>query len=85
METSYYLTCRSLTYAQKVSKALTAARLRNILIRTPQNMSREGCGYAVRVSSAVLSDALNTLAVSGLPPKRVYRVTPAGAYEEVPF
>lgn len=84
METSYYLTCRSLTYAQKVSGALSAARLRNIIVRTPQHMSREGCGYAVRVSANVLSDALNVLDRENVPPKRVYRATPYGGFEEVP-
>lgn len=85
METSYYLTCRSLTYAQKVSGALSAARLRNIIVRTPQHMSREGCGFAVRVAASVLSDALNVLARSNIPPKRVYRATPSGSFEEVPW
>lgn len=82
---SYYLTCRSLTYAQRVSRALTAARLRNIVVRTPQELSREGCGYAVRVSGSVLSDALNTLAAGNIPPRKVYRVTSTGFTEEVAF
>ncbi len=82
---SYYLTCRSLTYAQRVSRALTAARLRNIVVRTPQELSREGCGYAVRVPDTALSDALNTLAARSLPPRKVYRVTNTGFTEEVPF
>lgn len=80
----YYLTCRSLTYAQRVSRALTAAGIRNMVVRTPQRMSREGCGYAVRIGGDALSHALGTLASSDLPPKRVYRQLPAGGYEEVP-
>lgn len=80
-----YLTCRSLTYAQRVSRALTAAGIQNIIIRTPQNMSREGCGYAVRISGRALSGAMSTLAAVQLPPKRVYRPLAGGGFEEVPF
>lgn len=78
-----YLTCRSLTYAQRVSRALTAASVQNIIIRTPQNMSREGCGYAVRIQGRALSAAMSVLAAAKLPPRRVYRPA-AGGYEEVP-
>lgn len=81
----YYLTCRSLTYAQRASRVLTEAGTRNLLVRTPQRMSREGCGYAVRVNGEELGSALGALASSGLPPKRVYRQLRAGGYEEVPF
>lgn len=78
-----YLTCRSLTYAQRVSRVLTAARIQNIIIRTPQNMSREGCGYAVRISERALAGAMSALASAQLPPKRVYRPGAVGGYEEV--
>ncbi len=81
---SLYLTCRSLTYAQRVSRVLTAARIQNIIIRTPQNMSREGCGYAVRIVQRSLAAAMSALAAAQLPPKRVYKPGPGGLYEEVP-
>ncbi len=77
-----YLTCRSLTYAQRVSRALAAAGVQNTIIRTPQNMSREGCGYAVRIQGRALSRAMSVLAAAKLPPRRVYRPA-AGGYEEV--
>lgn len=79
-----YLTCRSLTYAQRVSRVLTTARIQNIIIRTPQNMSREGCGYAVRIAGRSLTGAMSALAAAQLPPRRVYRPASAGGYEEVP-
>ena len=79
-----YLTCRSLTYAQRVSRALTAARIQNIIIRTPQSMSREGCGYAVRIAGRYLAGAMSTLAAAQLPPRKVYRPGIGGGYEEVP-
>lgn len=82
---SYYLTCRSLTYAQKVSRALTAARIKNMIVRTTQSMSREGCGYAVRVSPEGLTSALAALAAASIPPKRVFLLHRGGIAEEVSF
>lgn len=79
-----YLTCRSLTYAQRVSRALTAARIQNIIIRTPQNMSREGCGYAVRIAGRSFAGAMSALAAAQLPPKKVYRPGASGGFVEVP-
>lgn len=80
-----YLTCRSLTYAQRVSGALRAAGVKNMIVRTPQSISRDGCGYAVRVSADDLSRALGILASSGLSPKRVLLIRRDGTSEEVPF
>ena len=81
----YYLTCRSLTYAQRVSRSLTAAGLRNMIVRAPRHMSREGCGYAVRIDVGEPGRALGVLASAGVPPKRVFRQMREGGYEEVPF
>lgn len=78
-----YLTCRSLTYAQSVSRVLSKARIRNIVVRTPQNMSREGCGYAVRIGSGALDNAVEALESALLPPKRIFRRLPNGGFEEV--
>lgn len=80
---SYYLTCRSLTYAQRVSRTLTGAGIRNMIVRVSPNMSREGCGYAARVSTMDLGQAMGVLASANLPPKRVYRVMAGGGFEEV--
>ncbi len=82
---AYYLTCRSLTYAQKVSRVLTAGSIRNMIVRTPQSMSREGCGYAVRVSPQELAAALGAMRAASLPPKRVYLMGRSGIPEEVSF
>lgn len=82
---SYYLTCRSLTYAQKASRVLTAGGIRNILVRTSQSMSREGCGYALRVTPSELTSALGVLRAASLPPKRVYLMGAGGRVEEVAF
>ena len=80
---SYYLTCRSLTYAQRVSRALTQARIKNYIVRTPQNLTREGCGYAVRISGASLTQALGILNTAQIPPKKVYSSLGDGHFEEV--
>ncbi|MGM9522070.1 MAG: DUF3343 domain-containing protein [Oscillospiraceae bacterium] len=82
---NYYLTCRSLTYAQRSSKALDAARISNSVTRTPSGMSREGCGYAVKIRAGTLTEALRTLRLAQLLPKKAFAVYEDGHTEEVPI
>ncbi len=81
----YYLTCRSLTYAQRVSGALRTAGIRNMVVRTPQKVSRDGCGYAVRIPGDSLGMALGALASANLPPKKVLVIRRDGSTEEVSY
>ncbi len=81
----YYLTCRSLTYAQRTSKALDAARISNKVTRTIKGMSTEGCGYAVVVREGTLLKALDHLRGENLMPKKVFSVLDGGHIEEVAF
>ena len=80
---NYYLTCRSLTYAQRSSRALAMAGVRNTIVRTPAGMSNEGCGYAVRIRAGQLGDAVRILEEKKLMPKRVFQVYEDGRMEEV--
>lgn len=45
----YYMTFRSVTYAQKGQRALEQEGLTCFLQRAPKWMSSRGCGYAVEV------------------------------------
>ena len=80
---SYYLTCRSLTYAQRLSRVLNSAGIRNSLVRTPSGMSNEGCGYSVRIRRDFLNDSLSVLRYSNMMPKRIFYVCDDGSYQEV--
>lgn len=70
--TNYLLTYRSLTYAQKTSRILERAGIGVSIVRTPQEISSEGCGYALKVKGSELKRALTLLKVSDASPKRVF-------------
>ena len=68
----YLIVCRSLTYAQRTAKTLERAGITAIVIKTPQNVTAEGCGYCVKISERRLTEALTTLRRYDLAPKRVF-------------
>ena len=79
----YLILCRSLTYAQRTARALERAGISGHIMRAPKVISREGCGYCVRISERRLSDALRVLQREGMAPKQVYLQDADGAYSEV--
>lgn len=70
--TFYLILCRSLTHAQRVLQALVRAGISGQLMRTPRNLSPEGCGYCVRVTEHQLSNTLKLLHQRGLTPEQIY-------------
>lgn len=52
------------------------------LVRTPLGVSKEGCGYSLRVRERYLDGALASLRASELPPVRVFAELENGRYEE---
>ena len=79
----YLLTCRSLTYAQRIAKELERVRITSIVMKVPQEISNAGCGYCVKVSARYFSEALVTLKSAGLFPIKVYAQYKDGGYAEV--
>lgn len=69
---SYLILCRSLTHAQRTAHILERSGISSYVMRTPQNISGEGCGYCVRISEKWLTKALVLLKREGLSPKQVY-------------
>ena len=81
--TNYLLTYRSLTYAQRTSRLLERAGTGVSIVRTPQEISTEGCGYALKIKERDLERALAVLKASDAYPKRIFRSCPDGRYEAV--
>lgn len=79
----YYITFRSVTYAQRGEKLLTKNGYRCTLQRTPRWMEEQGCGYALRVWSKEIGDAAELLRRSGIPLRRVYIQRSDGQLEEL--
>lgn len=78
----YYITFRSVTFAQRGEKLLTKRGETCSLQRTPRWMESQGCGYALRLWTADVSGCLELLRSQKLPLRRVYIQGADGQLEE---
>ena len=79
----YIIICRSLTYAQRTAQVLERVGIPGWVQRSPKLISKEGCGYCVRIPERRLADALTVLRREGMSPKQVFLQTAEGEYSEV--
>jgi len=80
----YLLMCRSLTYAQRASRALERIGITAIITKAPKSVTGQGCNYCVKVSERNLVKSLSTIKEAGLGPSRVFLVSHDGSVSEVP-
>ncbi len=79
----YYITFRSVTFAQRGEKLLASRTLRVNLMRTPRWMEEQGCGYALKLWTNDISSAVQLLRESRIQLRRVYAQLEDGRMEEV--
>ncbi len=79
----YLIICRSLTYAQRTAHVLERAGISGYVTRAPKLISKEGCGYCVRIAERRLTDALQVLQREGMAPKQVFLQDANGMFSEV--
>ena len=79
----YYITFRSVTYAQRGEKALASAGISSTLQRTPRWMEEKGCGYCLRLWASAPEEAVGVLRRRGVPMRRVYAQEPGGDLREL--
>lgn len=80
----YLLLCRSITHAQRMSRALERAGLTARFFRPPMGLTDRGCSYAVRVGEDALPAALERLRAENLLPMRIfYSAGGDGTFREV--
>ena len=79
---TYYITFRSVTYAQRGEKLLTGAGFRSTLLRTPRWMEEQGCGYCLRLGTGEIQKAVGILRTAQLPLRKVYVQGRDGQLEE---
>ena len=80
---SYLILCRSLTHAQRTARVLERSGISGNVMRTPQNIAGDGCGYCVKISEKWLTKALIILRQEGLGPKQVYVRREDNTFHEV--
>ena len=79
----YYITFRSVTYAQRGERVLKEAGIHCSIQRTPKWMESQGCGYALRVWHEDIGGALSQLQRNRVPMRKLYRKGPDGQLEEL--
>ena len=79
----YYITFRSVTYAQRGERILKAADIPCTLQRTPKWMESQGCGYALRLWTKEPDAAVGLLQRNGVPMRKIYRQRQDGQLEEM--
>ena len=68
----YYITFRSVTYAQRGEKILQDEGIRCTLLRTPRWMEEQGCGYCLRLWAKEAKTVLYRLQQHQIPYRKVY-------------
>lgn len=79
----YLLMCRSLTYAQRASRALERIGITAIITKAPKSATGQGCSYSVKVSEKNLTRSIATLSEAGLGPTKIFLVLGDGSVSEV--
>ena len=79
----YFITFRSVTYAQRGERILSRAGVRCGIQRTQRWMEEKGCGYSLRVRAGQFSEARTLLTQFSAPFQRIYGKAPGGRWEEV--
>lgn len=80
---NYFITFRSVTYAQRGETALWGAGIPCSLQRAPRHMEERGCGYSLSISKADVGRALDVLRTRQIPFRKVYARQNGGEMEEV--
>ena len=78
----YLILARSVTFAQRMQRALSRSGIRCQIFRAPRDLTNLGCAYAIRVNISNLSTALIVLHRESLDPLQVF-LFQRGVYREV--
>lgn len=78
----YLIIARSVTYAQRMQRALARAGVRCQIFRAPREITDLGCAYAVRIAASDLTDALTAIHRESLDPVQIF-LYQRGFYQEV--
>ena len=79
----YYITFRSVTYAQRGERLLQKGQIRCSLMRTPRWMEEQGCGYALKIWTKDILPAVELLREQGVTMRRIYIQRGDGNLEEI--
>ena len=79
----YYITFRSVTFAQRGEQILQENNIRCTLLRTPKWMEQQGCGYSLRVQSHQAAQCAQLLREEKVEFRKIYLLRENGKGEEL--
>lgn len=79
----FFITFRSVTFAQRAEKVLNQRGLRVTLMRTPRWMEEQGCGYALKLWTEEILPVVQLLRGNRIQMRKVYIQHDSGEMEEV--
>ena len=79
----YYITFRSVTFAQRGEQLLQKNGIRCTLLRTPKWMEVQGCGYSLRLWTNDVKTGIGLLRKQKVPYQKVYIQVADGTLEEL--
>ncbi len=79
----YYITFRSVTFAQRGEDLLNRNGIQCTIQRTPRWMEAQGCGYCLRLWSHDPGRAVQLLEEARIPMRRLYYKRSDGQLEEM--
>lgn len=79
----YYFRCRSVTYAQRAVKTLERHGISGSVVKLPQHLSEEGCGYGIRINGRWANRARGVLHDAGFEIRNIYTQNKNGEFREV--
>ena len=79
----YYITFRSVTFAQRGEEILRKGGISSVLQRTPRWMEEQGCGYCLRLRTDDVQTGATLLRGSRIPFRKIYLQQPEGNVEEL--
>ena len=82
---TYFVTFRSVTFAQRGESVLKKAGVGCTLQRTPRWMEAQGCGYGLRLSLRDGPKAVELLREKQVQMRKIYLQTEDGDIQEVQF
>ena len=79
----FFITFRSVTFAQRAEALLTRNNMRCTLQRTPRWMEEQGCGYALKLWTKDVIPAVELLRGEQVPMRKIYAQRGDGQLEEL--
>ena len=80
---TYYITFRSVTFAQRGEQVLKENGIRCALLRTPKWMEAQGCGYSLRVWTGDIQGIVELLRENRVRMRKIYIQNHDGTLEEM--